>query len=97
MSMGIHYQKLWETLEQRGMTKYTLTHYYELSPRLISKLQHNEPINTTTIDKLCSILQCKVEDIITYEEDEVNILYREEGLKRIAEKKQKKANGRQTT
>ena len=93
--MGIHYQKLWETIEQRGMTKYTLTHYFELSPRLITKLQRNEPINTTTIDKLCSILQCKVEDIITYEENELNALYRNEGLKRIEAKRQKKANQRQ--
>ena len=90
--MGIHYQKLWKTLEERGMTKYTLTHYFELSPRLITKLQRNEPINTTTIDKLCSILECKVEDIVTYEEDELNILFRTNGLKRIEQKKQKRAN-----
>ena len=93
--MGIHYQRLWETLEQRGMTKYTLTHYFEISPRLITKLQRNEPINTTTIDKLCSILQCNVEDIITYEENELNALFRNDGLKRIEEKQQKKAKRRQ--
>ena len=90
--MGIHYQKLWKTLKEKGMTKYTLTHYFELSPRLITKLQRNEPINTTTIDKLCSILECKVEDIITYEEDELNTLFRTNGLKRIEQKKQKRAN-----
>ena len=78
--MGINYNKLWDTLADRGMTKYTLIKYFDLSPRLISKFQHNEPINTTTIEKLCSILQCKVEDIVTYEEDELNVLYREEGL-----------------
>lgn len=95
MLMGIHYQKLWKTLDQKGMTKYTLTHYFELSPRLITKLQRNEPINTTTIDKLCSILQCNVEDIITYEENELNALYRNEGLKRLEEKQQKKVKRRQ--
>ncbi|SFQ09713.1 DNA-binding transcriptional regulator, XRE family [Lachnospiraceae bacterium XBB1006] len=73
--MGIHYQKLWETLENRGMTKYTLTHYFDLSPRMITKLQRNETVNTTTIDKLCSILQCNVEDILTYEEDNLNLNY----------------------
>ena len=88
--MGIHYGKLWDTLKQKGMTKYTLTHYFELSPRLITKLQRNEPINTTTIDKLCSILQCRVEDIVTYEENELNTLFRNEGLKKIEEKKQRK-------
>ena len=89
--MGIHYEKLWTTLKNRGMTKYTLTHYFELSPRLITKLQRNEPINTTTIDKLCSILQCKVEDIVTYEENELNTLFRNEGLRKIEEKSRKKS------
>lgn len=88
--MGIHYNKLWDTLKKKGMTKYTLTHYFELSPRLITKLQRNEPINTTTIEKLCSILECNVEDILSYEEDELNSLFRNEGLKKIAEKHQKK-------
>ncbi len=85
--MGIHYQRLWKTLKDKGFTKYTLTHYYELSPRLITKLQRNEPINTTTIDKLCSILGCKVEDIVTYEESPENTKFREDGLNKMLEKK----------
>ena len=87
--MSIHYQKLWETLQEKGITKYSLTHHYDLSPRLITKLQRNEPINTTTLDKLCSILDCRVEDILTYEEDELNVLFRNEGLKKIKGKKKK--------
>lgn len=90
--MGIHYDKLWTTLEKKGITKYTLTHYYELSPRLITKLQRNEPINTTTVDKLCSILQCDVEDIMSYKENELNILYRNEGLDKINKKRKRGAN-----
>ncbi len=89
--MAIRYDKLWETLEKKGLTKYTLTHYFELSPHLITKLQRNEPINTTTIDKLCSILECRVEDIISYEEDELNRRFRMEGLKKIADKHQKRS------
>lgn len=84
--MAIRYDRLWKTLENKGMTKYTLTHYFELSPRLITKLQRNEPINTTTIDKLCSILECRVEDILFYEEDKCNTLFREAGIKKISEK-----------
>lgn len=89
--MGIHYNKLWDTLNDKGYTKYTLTRYFELSPRLITKLQRNEPINTTTIDKLCSILQCNVEDIVTYEENEENLRFRNDGLKRIEDKKKSRS------
>ena len=91
--MSIHYNNFWQTLEKQNMTKYTLTHYFELSPRIITKLQRNEPINTTTIDKLCSILQCRVEDIITYEEDEENSSYRKNVMQRIENKKKKKGTG----
>lgn len=87
--MAIRYNKLWDTLADRGMTKYTLTHYFDLSPRMITKLQRNEPINTTTLDKLCSILQCNVEDIVSYEETDINIDFRNECMEKWNKKKKK--------
>ena len=33
---------------------------------IIDKLRHNKPLNTTTINDLCRILSCKVEDILLY-------------------------------
>ncbi len=75
--MGMSFSNLWTTMSEKGITKYTLIHYYEISPHLISKLQKNEYVNTSTIERLCCILECEVSDIISYEEDNLNIQYRE--------------------
>lgn len=40
--------------------------YHHISSSTIDKLRHNKPLNTTTINDLCRILSCKVEDILLY-------------------------------
>ena len=62
----IKYDKLWETMQAKGITKYTLHKQYHFSKSLIHRLQHNEGISMNTIDSLCEILDCKIEDIATY-------------------------------
>ena len=39
---------------------------HHISSSTIDKLRHNKPLNTTTINDLCRILSCKVEDILLY-------------------------------
>ena len=62
----IKYDKLWETMEKKGITKYTLHKEYHLSKSLIHPLQNNEGISMTTINTLCGILNCNIEDIDTH-------------------------------
>ncbi|MEE3481233.1 MAG: helix-turn-helix transcriptional regulator [Lachnospiraceae bacterium] len=66
----IVYDKLWETMKDRGITKYTLVAKYGLSPSLITRLKRNQSISIHTVNTLCSILHCRVEDIMEYIEDE---------------------------
>lgn len=65
----IKYDKLWETMKQKGITKYTLTKDYHFSKSLIHRLQHNEGVNMNTINTLCDILDCNIEDIATHYKD----------------------------
>lgn len=65
----IKYDKFWITLESRGMTQYKLIKDYNISKSLLHRLRHNEGISTNTIDVLCNILQCNVEDIATHYEN----------------------------
>lgn len=65
----IKYDKFWITLEKRGMTQYTLIKDYQISKSLLYRLRHNEGINMNTIDTLCSILKCNIEDIATHYEE----------------------------
>lgn len=52
------------------MTTYRLIKDYNISRSLIDRLKHNKPISTVTLNDLCSILDCRVEDIMVYIKDE---------------------------
>ncbi len=62
----IEYSPFWKTLEASNETTYTLIHKHHISSAIIDKLRKNKPLNTTTINDLCYILNCKIEDIARY-------------------------------
>lgn len=62
----INYHKLWRTMERRGVTQYALIKKYGISPGQITRLKRNESVSTHTIDMFCTILNCRVEDIMEY-------------------------------
>ena len=66
----ISYDKLWQTMKEKGVTQYTLIKKHNISPAQITRLKRNESVSTHTIDTFCRILDCKVEDIMQYIEDE---------------------------
>lgn len=64
------YARLWETMKDRGVTQYALIKRHHISPSQITRLKRNESVSTHTIEMFCRILQCRVEDIMEYIEDE---------------------------
>lgn len=62
----IDYAPFWDTLKNSKETTYTLTKNYGISGAIIDKLRHNKPMNTTTLNDLCIILNCNIEQIIKY-------------------------------
>lgn len=62
----ISYEPFYKTLKDRGISTYKLINQYGISRSLLDRLKHNKPITTVTIDDLCKILSCNVEDIIKY-------------------------------
>lgn len=66
----ISYDRLWITMKERGISQYALIKQYGISPAQITRLKRNESVSTHTIDTFCRILQCRVEDIMEYTEDE---------------------------
>lgn len=70
----IEYSPFWETLRHSAESTYTLIKHHHISSSTIDKLRNNKPINTTTINDLCRILKCPVEQIMRYipsDEDQV--------------------------
>lgn len=62
----IDYSPFWETLEKSEENWYTLTNKHNLSNSTLSRLKNNKDITTKTINDLCRILNCNVENIIRY-------------------------------
>ena len=62
----IDYTPFWDTLKTSKETTYTLTKKYGISAAIIDKLRHNKPMNTTTLNDLCAVLNCELNQIIRY-------------------------------
>ena len=64
----ITYDPLWETMKTRGGSQYRLIKNYGVSSGQINRLKKNAYVSTHTIEVLCQILNCRVEDIMQYDE-----------------------------
>lgn len=66
----ISYEPLYKTLKEKGISTYKLINQYGISRSLLDRLKHNKPISTVTLNDLCNILHCRVEEVILFTEDE---------------------------
>ena len=66
----IVYDRLWETMKKKQISQYKLIREYEFSTGHLDSLRKNRSISTNTLDMLCGILQCRLEDIAEYRPDE---------------------------
>ncbi|MBQ3902406.1 MAG: helix-turn-helix transcriptional regulator [Lachnospiraceae bacterium] len=62
----IVYDKLWSTMKEKQISQYTLINTYHISAGQLSRLRANAYVSTHTLDVLCGILECSIEDVITY-------------------------------
>ena len=65
----ISYQPLWNTLKEKGVSQYQLINRYRISAGQLSRLRAGNNVSTHTIDILCEILNCEVEDIMAHIKD----------------------------
>ena len=62
----IDYSPFWDTLKNSNETTYTLINKHHISSATIDKLRKNKPLNTTTLNDLCRILNCRIDQILEY-------------------------------
>ena len=65
----ISYAPFYKTLKEKDISTYRLINEYGISRSLLDRLKHHRPISTVTLNDLCNILHCKVEDILLFIED----------------------------
>lgn len=68
--MALSYNKLWKMLIDKKINKGDLHYITGLSRSTITKLTKNENVNTDVLGKICKTLNCKIEDIVEFTEEE---------------------------
>lgn len=66
----IRYDPLWETMKRKNITTYALIKKYSFSRGTLDSLKQNRNISTATLNDLCKILSCRVEEVLCYVPDE---------------------------
>lgn len=59
----IVFDRLWVTMKRKGISQYKLQKEYGFSSGQLDRLRKNDNISTYTLDKLCHILDCELEEI----------------------------------
>lgn len=65
----VSYKNLWITMEKQNISTYALIHKYGFNPRTINNLKHDRGITVDTLEKLCKVLNCTPNDVLTFTED----------------------------
>ncbi len=65
----IVFDKLWDVMKEKGVSTYWLRENCGIDSKTIRRLRSNDNTETKTLNKLCSALKCKLEDIAEYIED----------------------------
>ena len=66
----ICFDRLWKTMQKKGISQYRLTKEYGVSNGQLDRLRKNEHVSTYTLNKLCMILDCDLEDIAEYRKED---------------------------
>lgn len=67
----IDYTPLWELMKDRNISHYALIYKYNFSNTTLARIRKGQHISTATIEQLCKILHCRVEDIVRFIEDDI--------------------------
>lgn len=66
----IVYDRLWQTMKVKGVSQYRLIKEYGFSSGQLDRLRKNDNISTFTLNRLCDVLHCSLEDIAEYRQND---------------------------
>ncbi len=64
--MAISYNKLWKLLIDRKMSKVTLRQKAKIAPNTMTRLNRDEQVSLTVLNKICSALSVNIGDIMDF-------------------------------
>ena len=66
----IKYDPLWRTLKEKGFSQYQLIKDYGIDKAQLQRLRQNLVVKTLILNRLCQILNCRIEEIMEYVPDD---------------------------
>ena len=66
----IVFDKLWQLMQEKGVSTYQLREKCGIDSKTVRRLKANDNTETKTLNKLCAVLDCNIEDIMEYKPDE---------------------------
>lgn len=67
--MPFNYNRLWKLLIDKDMNKTKLREMTGMGTATLAKLSANENVSMDIIDKICELLNCRIEDIVEHISD----------------------------
>ena len=64
--MAVKYDKLFKELKKRNMKDIELTRAAGFSGNIMTRIRRDEYVSLESIEKICKVLKCKVDDIVTF-------------------------------
>jgi len=66
----IVFNRLWSTMKEKNISQYKLMKDYKISSGQLDRLRKNGNVNTFTLNQICEILDCSLEDIAEYKKED---------------------------
>lgn len=64
--MSISYNKMWKLLIDKNMKRKDLKEKAEVSQNVMARLSKNQAVTMETMEKICSVLQCDIGDVMEF-------------------------------
>lgn len=64
--MSVDYTKLWKLMIEKKINKTQLKEMAHISTNAVAKLGKNERVSLDTLEKICTALDCNIEDILDF-------------------------------
>lgn len=70
--MAVSYKKLFHILIDRDISNVKLQQMAGYSANITTRLKNNTYVSLETIERICNVLNCKVDDILEFEHEKRN-------------------------
>lgn len=78
--MKVNYDKLWKLLIDKKMKKTDLIGQANISSNVLARMGREEPVSLESIGKICSVFECKIDDIAPYHPNELPGIFKEKSF-----------------